>query len=253
MEAPAIRVRLLEGFELTIDGEPWTLPPSAERLVAYLALQSRPVMRSQVAGTLWGDRDDARSAACLRSAIWRVNLGHGAPVIDAGRSRIVLHGEVRVDAREALAAAHDQLAGGPPVELEVFSGELLPGWYDDWVLIERERLRQLCLTATERMAQSLLDAGQPGLAIEAALAVVAVEPLRESAHRILIDAHVDAGNRSEAIRQFERCRDVLAVELGLHPGEALAAAAGRAHGPVAVTRAARRVLAEDVVASPPSR
>ena len=249
MEVPAIRVRLLEGFELTVDGEPYSLPPSAERLVAYLALQSRPVMRSQVAGTLWGDRDDARSAACLRSALWRVNLGHDASVIDAGRSRIVLHGDVSVDAREAQAAAHDQLVGHGPVDLAIFAGELLPGWYDDWVLVERERLRQLCLTATERMAQSLLEAGQAGLAIEAALAVVAAEPLRESAHRILIDAHVDAGNRSEAIRQFERCRDLLASELGLHPGEALAAAAGRAHGPVAMTHAARQVLAEEATAA----
>ena len=250
MPPPDVRVRLLEGFELSIDGEPWDLPPSAERLVAFLALQPRPVVRTHIAGILWGERSDERASACLRSAIWRANSGHDAPVIDAGRSRIMLHGNVTVDARDAAVAAHEQLSGGSPVGPEVFTGELLPGWYDDWVLVERERLRQLCLEGMEKMAQSLLDAGQASLAIEAALAVVAAEPLRESAHRILVDAHVVAGNRAEALRQFGRCKALLAAELGLQPGEALAAAAGRAYGPAAVTRAARKVLAGLDVPSP---
>lgn len=242
MASPEVRIRLLEGFELTIDGHPWELPPSAERVVAFLALQPRPVVRSHVAGVLWGDRSDDRASACLRSAIWRANSGHDAPVIDAGRSRIMLHGSVSVDARDAAVAAHAQLAGGLPVDPEVLTGELLPGWYDDWVLVERERLRQLCLEGLERMAQSLLVAGQSHLAIEAALAVVTAEPLRESAHRVLVDAHVSAGNRGEALRQFDRCRTLLADELGLQPGDALAASAARAHGPAAVTQGARDLL-----------
>ncbi|WP_155993028.1 AfsR/SARP family transcriptional regulator [Nocardioides sp. URHA0020] len=244
MPSPDVRVRLLDGFELSIDGEPWDLPPSAERLVAFLALQPRPVVRTHIAGILWGERSDERASACLRSAIWRANSGHTAPVIDASRSRIVLHGNVTVDAREAVLAAHQQLSGGTPVEPEVFTGELLPGWYDDWVLVERERMRQLCLEGMEQMAQSLLEAGQASLAIEAALAVVAAEPLRESAHRILVDAHTVAGNRAEALRQFGRCKSLLADELGLQPGVALADAAGRAYGPVAVSRAASQLLAE---------
>ncbi len=244
MPLPEVRVRLLEGFELSIDGEPWDLPPSAERLVAFLALQPRPVVRNHIAGILWGERSDERASACLRSAIWRANSGHAAPVIDASRSRIVLHGNVTVDARDAAVAAHQQLSGGRPVEPQVFTGELLPGWYDDWVLVERERLRQLCLEGMEQMAQSLLEAGQASLAIEAALAVVAAEPLRESAHRILVDAHVIAGNRAEALRQFARCKSLLVDELGLMPGDALAAAAARAYGPAAVTQGARTLLAD---------
>jgi len=242
MSSPEVRLRLLEGFELTVDGQPRELPPSAERLVAFLALQPRPAVRSHVAGLLWGDRSDSRAAACLRSTIWRTNSGHGAPVIDAGRSRIVLHGNVSVDARDAAIAAHAQLSGGLPVDPEVLTGELLPGWYDDWVLVERERLRQLCLEGMERMAQSLLDAGQAHLAIEAALAVVAAEPLRESAHRVLIDAHVSAGNRVAALRQFDQCKTLLAAELGLQPGEALAASAAKAHGPAAMVGAARQLV-----------
>ncbi|WP_200939329.1 AfsR/SARP family transcriptional regulator [Arthrobacter sp. Leaf337] len=242
MPSPEVRLRLLEGFELTIDGQPLELPPSAERLVAFLALQLRPALRSHVAGLLWGDRDDGRAAGCLRSTIWRTNSGHAAPVIDASRSRIVLHGNVSVDARDAATAARAQLAGGPPVDPAMLTGELLPGWYEDWVLVERERLRQLCLEGMEQMAQTLLEDGQAHLAVEAALAVVAAEPLRESAHRVLIDAHFSMGNRVAALRQFDQCRALLAAELGLQPGEALAASAARAHGSAAITQAARRLL-----------
>ena len=226
-----LRVRLLEGFELTIDGEPREMPLSAARLVAFLALRPRPVARSHVAGVLWGDRSDDRAAACLRSAIWRVNAGRTPRVVDAGGSRIALQGNVSVDARDAASAAHSPLMRGTPVAPEVLSGELLPGWYDDWVIVERERLRQLCLEALEQMAQSLLDSGKAPLAIEAALAVVAAEPLRESAHRVLVDAHVSVGNRGEALRQFHRCRVLLEDELGLRPSDALMAAAARANPP----------------------
>ncbi|WP_307484962.1 AfsR/SARP family transcriptional regulator [Pseudarthrobacter sulfonivorans] len=225
-------MQLLEGFELTIDGQTRELPPSAERLVAFLALQLRPALRSHVASSLWGDREEGRAAGSLRSAIWRTNLGQREPVIDASRSRIALHGNVSVDARDAAIAARAQLAGGPPVDPEMLTGELLPGWYEDWVLVQREHLRQLCLEGMEHMAQSLLEDGQFHLAIEAALAVVAAEPLRESAHRVLIDAHVSMGNRFAALRQFDRCRALLAADLGLQPGDALAASAARAMVPL---------------------
>ncbi|WP_024286591.1 BTAD domain-containing putative transcriptional regulator [Cellulomonas sp. KRMCY2] len=222
-----VRLRLLGGFELTVGGRSWDLPPAAARLVAFLALQSRPLMRSHVAGALWGDRSENRAGACLRSAIWRVNGGRATPVIQAGRTRIALNG-VSVDAHEAAGAAHTQLMGGSPVSPQVLSGELLRGWYDDWVIVERERLRQLCLEGMEQMAQSLLRAELWHRAIEAAMFVVATEPLREAAHRVIIEAQVGAGNRGEALRQFTVCRELLVRELGLEPGPALQAAAARA-------------------------
>lgn len=220
-----VRLRLLGGFELTVDGEPKEMPPAAARLVAFLGLQARPLVRSHVAGVLWGDRSEDRAGACMRSAIWRANAG--TPVITSSRTRVALT-DVAVDAREAAGSAHAQLVGGSPVAPEALSGELLPGWYDDWVIVERERLRQLCLEGLEQMAQALLDGGLWARAIEAALAVVSTEPLREVAHRVLIDAHTGAGNRGAALRQFETCRVLLARELGLEPGAAVVAAVERA-------------------------
>lgn len=222
---PVVGLRLLGGFELTVDGAPQDLAPAPARLVAFLALSGRPLLRSYVAGVLWGDRSDERASACLRSAVWRANAAH--PLIRAGRTRITLVG-MSVDAVDAAAAAHDLLAGGAPVAPAVLSGELLPGWYEDWVVVERERLGQLCLEGMEQMAQGYLRDGRWPQAVEAALAVVAVEPLRESAHRVLIEAHAAAGNRAAALRQFATCRRVMRDELGLEPGAAVRRAAEHA-------------------------
>ncbi len=220
-----LRLRLLGGFELTVDDAPCELPPAAARLVAFLALSGRPMPRSYVAGVLWGDRSDERAAACLRSAIWRANGTH--PVIQAGRTRLAL-ADVWVDAVAAADAAHAQIAGGRPVEPGLLTGELLPGWYDEWVEVERERLGQLCLEGLEQMARAYLREGRWCQAIEAALGVVAVEPLRESAHRVLIEAHTGAGNRAAALRQYEACRAVMRRDLGMEPGAAVRRAAAEA-------------------------
>jgi DNA-binding SARP family transcriptional activator len=96
-------------------------------------------------------------------------------------------------------------------------GELLPGWSDDWVLLERERLRQLLMHALEALADRLAAAGCCGEAVEAAYAAVHLEPLRGSAHRTLVRVHLAEGNAREAINAYESCRTLLADELGVAP------------------------------------
>ncbi len=101
-------------------------------------------------------------------------------------------------------------------------GELLPGWYDDWVLLGRERLRQLQLHALELTARQLSCEGRYAEAIEAALAAVRLEPLRESATRVLIQIHLDEHNVVEALRRFEVFRRQVVSELGIEPTKDLA-------------------------------
>ncbi len=100
--------------------------------------------------------------------------------------------------------------------------ELLPEWYDDWVLLERERLRQIRLHSLEALCTRLSTLGRHGLAIEAGLAAVRAEPLRESAHRVVIRAHLAEGNASEALRQFAELVNVLSENLGIAPSAATA-------------------------------
>jgi DNA-binding SARP family transcriptional activator len=107
----------------------------------------------------------------------------------------------------------------PALELAALRGELLPDWYDDWVLIEREYFRQLRLRALEVACDRFTGAGRLDDALATGLAVLECEPLRESAHRALIRVHLGQGNVSEAIRQYCFCRSLLRDRLGVDPSD----------------------------------
>jgi len=221
-----VTLALLDAFELRCSGKPVSLPPSAQRLLALLALQERPLLRLHVAGTLWLDTPEERASANLRSSLWRLNRP-GPKLVEATSLQLRLAPEVQVDVRETAALAHRLLAptaGSGDVDPDParLTGELLPDWYDDWVLIERERLRQLSLHALEALGERLLTKSRLGEALEAALAAMAMEPLRESAHRLLIRIHLEEGNAGEAIRQYELCRRLFREQLGLEPSAQLA-------------------------------
>ncbi|MFD0346209.1 BTAD domain-containing putative transcriptional regulator [Kitasatospora aburaviensis] len=105
-------------------------------------------------------------------------------------------------------------------------GDLLPGWYEDWVLAERERLRQLQLHTLETLSGRLLDQGRHADALDTALRVVQLDPTRESAHRAAIRVHLAEGNLGEVVRQFDACRTLLRRELGVGPSPQLLALLG---------------------------
>ena len=105
----------------------------------------------------------------------------------------------------------------PEVPISWFSCELLPDWYDDWVLSERERFRLMALHTLEWRSAWYLAAGDFRSAVECALAAVHLAPLRESSYRALVEAHIADGNISEAIRQYRRYQETLMAELGVEP------------------------------------
>lgn len=113
----------------------------------------------------------------------------------------------------------------------VLSADLLPDWYDDWVLLEAEDWRQLRLHALEALAGRLIALGCWGEAANAAGAAVRAEPLRESARAALIQAHLAVSNQSEAVREFTRYRTLLDAELGLAPTPRLHELLERLHSP----------------------
>lgn len=222
---PAAELRLMNGFELLRDGRSVPCPLTAQRLLAFLAFQERPVQRLYVAGRLWPDASEQRALASLRSALWRANRPAGR-LVEAVDTRIALDPAVRVDAREGALGAQRLIDGpaaaGPPPGAPLPLGELLPDWYDDWLVFERERLRQLHLHALEALTARLMAGGRYGEAVSTALSAIAVEPLRESAHRALIGVHLAEGNPSEARRSYELFRELLRSELGLCPSARLA-------------------------------
>lgn len=217
---PGLRLCLLNGFQLCDGDHEVELSWSARRLVALLALSDRPLPRGYVAGTLWLDLPESRSAANLRSLLWRLGRYQHQLVLSR-RDHLQLVPQVMVDLHEAAAGARRLVGGQPAVDdgldVEYLSRDLLPDWYDDWVTLERERFRQLRLHALEALCAHLTAAGLHARAIMAGLSAVAAEPLRETAQRALITAYAAEGNLSEALRQYASYRLVLQRDLGLEP------------------------------------
>jgi DNA-binding SARP family transcriptional activator len=223
-QATVTRVDLLDGFSLEFThgcakGRD-ILPRGVQRLVARLSLSTRPA-RTAIAGQLWPDVPEAHAHGSLRSALWRLHkIAPG--LIDASGDSLSLAAAVRVDVRELTDWARRITDPGTRLEEistaeECLRGELLPGWYDDWVLLERERLRQLRMHALEALAGRLSAAGRYGEAVQAAYAAVHAEPLRESAHRAVVRVHLAEGNVVEAVRAYRAFRRLLAHELGCEP------------------------------------
>ncbi|MEA2195601.1 MAG: hypothetical protein QOG42_2035 [Solirubrobacteraceae bacterium] len=222
----AISLSLLRSFELRIDGRPVQVPLGSQRVVAFLVLNRSRVARIFLAGNLWIDASEERAAAALRTALWRLGRPAGAIVRSQG-PWLSIDPAVEVDVDAATRTARG-LLDEPDGSVTTTAlaqlrddGDLLADWYDDWVLIERERFRQLRLHALEALCRRLSGEGRHAHATEAGLAAVAGEPLRESAHRALIAAHLTEGNACEALRQYRVCKDLLRSELGLEPSPQL--------------------------------
>jgi DNA-binding SARP family transcriptional activator len=216
-------LRLLDGFQLFCDGRLLSVPLSAQRTLAFLALHELPLRRIHVAGVLWPDVPESAANGSLRSSIWRLRR-LDCDLLRTARSHVGLAPHVMVDIRDVETRALRLIDGSKECrtgDLEAVShfGDVLPGWYDDWVLLERERLRQLCMHALEALCQRFTAAGQFGQAVEAGMAAVRIEPLRESAHRALIQAYLGEGNRAEAVRQYVSYRNLLSDELQLQPSD----------------------------------
>jgi len=215
------RLALLEAFELSNGDRSVSVPLPVQRLLAFLALRGRPARRAYVACTLWIDSNEHRAFGSLRSALWRLRRD-GYRLVEESDGRLRLSPDVVVDVHEAAAAAHRLLDPARDIDdadsKRLFlSGELLPDWYDDWVAIERERFRQLRVHALERLCERLTSERRFTEAVETGLAAVEGEPLRESAHRVLIHAHLAEGNAAEALRQYHVFCALLRDRLGLEP------------------------------------
>jgi DNA-binding SARP family transcriptional activator len=220
---PDARLDLLGGFEIRVDGEALRFPHHVQRLLAFLALQNRPLHRAYVAERLWMDLSQDHAHGCLRTTLWRMGR-LSRPVVECTTTQVGLSAGVTVDARELETCAEKLLhgtQGAAPADIDclVRASDLLPDWYEDWVLQERERLRQLRLLALEVAAEMLVGARRHAEAAVAALAAVEADPLRESAYRILISTYLAEGNVAEALHQYALFRAQLHRDLGLEPSE----------------------------------
>ncbi|WP_028568605.1 AfsR/SARP family transcriptional regulator [Salinispora tropica] len=220
-----IRLHLLGGFRLLHGNAPVVVPRGLQRVLALVGL--RPgTTRSHLAGLLWPDNPEERALSSLRTALWRLRQDPYCPLHTSGDT-IRLGPAVQVDVDGLVGMAARVRDGDDPstatTVLAKGRHDLLPGWYDDWVLAERERLRQLRLHMLEELADHYLTAGRHGEALEAALEAMAAEPLRETPHRLVVRIHLAEGNAFEAVHAFYVYRDLLRRELRLEPSATMTA------------------------------
>jgi DNA-binding SARP family transcriptional activator len=224
--AGRLKVSLQRRFEVAFDGVRVDVPHSSQRLVAFLAINDGPLARDVVAAQLWSEATGDRAGAALRTALWRLGPSPARGLVVAARGRLALGDDVDVDFRatalraQAIVGGHALTATRRDVATLRMAGDLLPDWYDDWVILERERFRQLRIDALETLCAALSAAGEYAAATEAGLAALAAEPLREQSHRMLIAAHLAAGNPGEALRQYRILCELLDRELGVTPSPA---------------------------------
>jgi DNA-binding SARP family transcriptional activator len=210
---PDVRLYLLGGFELFVDGcRIRALQPAAQRLIALVALARRGVERDFAALQLWPDSTEERARASLRSSLWRIRRLPVA-LIERSSSRLRLADDVWLDVRNGLTDLEEAGQGlADAMPFHSLFADLLPDWYDDWLMIEREKMRQLTLRGLDSRARAALDRGLPAEAIQVALTAMAIDPLRESSCRLVIEAHLSEGNKHEARRTVEDYRRRLGLE-----------------------------------------
>lgn len=221
------RLQLLDGFGLERAGARLDVPVGIQHLIAFVAL-SGPTHRCLVAGTLWREVPESQALASLRTGIWRTNR-LVPDLVRVDGEQLSLATSMTIDCRRQESFATqllDHPSGDEPwiddaIEA-LWGGELLPGWYEDWVVFERERLAQLRLHALERMASLLTRRSDLDTALRLALAAVRTEPLRETANAVLIAVYVAEGNVSDAVHQYDVFADLLRRELGVDPSPSLA-------------------------------
>jgi DNA-binding SARP family transcriptional activator len=225
-----LKVRLLGGFEARLaSGAPLSLPTKkAQALLAYLGLrpgQSHP--RDKLAALLWGEKSDEQARGGLRHVLVALRRAlAGAPPVALrieGQTLALDPVGVEVD----VVSFERRIAEGTPRALEdaaeLYRGDLLLGFnlseplFEEWLVAERERLREMALDALARLLTEQTRAAATERAIQTAVRLLGLDPLQEAAHRTLMRLYARQGRRGAALKQYQVCVGVLQRELGTAP------------------------------------
>ena len=241
MPLPALRIQLFGTVQVSHDGRPQDarLIRVVQSLLAWLLLHRRKThARETLAGLFWGEQDEARARSCLSTALWRlrqvlepIGIARGTYLIaqsDAVGFNCASDYWLDVAAFEEGVARHLPAStprdraldwSGAEDAVACYTGDLLDGFYDDWALRERERLRMLYLDCLGTLLRRHSETGALEPALRCGRQILVLDPLREDIHREVIRLHVRNGHRALALKQYESCRAALEEELGVDPME----------------------------------
>ncbi|MCC7125145.1 MAG: hypothetical protein IT178_09870 [Acidobacteria bacterium] len=247
---------------------------TVQALLAWLILHRRKThARDALAAVFWGDQREDRARSCLSTALWRLKQALEPNGVPSGAYLISEHAMVGFNsasdhwidvaafedgahALRGLTASPHDTAAWQQAEAAIahYTGDLLEGFYDDWALRERERLRLLYLDSLATLMTHHTGAGAFDEALQCGQQILTLDPLREDVHRELIRLHLGRGHRALALHQYEQCRTLLDEELGIPPMEETQALCAPLLPPGAalVTTGRARPAASGVITSPGS-
>jgi SARP family transcriptional regulator, regulator of embCAB operon len=219
-----LQLRLLQSWQLRQDTEILHVATRQQRLITALAIHG-PRPRSYLGGLLWPEIAEPGALESLRVAAHLISRQVPGLLVNGG-TVLSLNEHVDVDLHRLRALIRELgragLNGNVAFLLQQLrDSALLPGWYEDWVLFEQNRLQQDRLHAYHLIARQSLARCDYASALEASEAALALEPLYESAVGLLIEAERRQGNNTAALRAFHTYESQLKEDMGLVPSEAL--------------------------------
>lgn len=215
-EAVPHRVTVLGSFTLTAHGIAVPLGVDARRLVAYLAVHEGAHRRGSLAADLWPGVPSAAALRLLDEAVASVDVPGLVAGADDSAAPLSLAADVEVDLTDAMLLLRiiAEVPARDDVDLSLLRTDILPGWTASWIAVERERFRQLRLHAIEERARRLTAAGRFDDAVALARAAVQAAPSRESARRVLIEAHLAQGDVPAALTAYDDYLELLRSSVG---------------------------------------
>ena len=225
-----LEIRLLGGFQIGRAGESVPeLPARIQALLANLLLhRNAPCSRQQIAYSFWPESTDKQARANLRQLL---HLLHRAlPQVDdileitaqsvawQPRIPVSLDLEIFEDALYRAPAAGSQRRSALAGAVDVYTGDLLPDCYDEWILPERERLRDAYAQALAELTQLAESERDYPAAIAYARRLLRHDPLHEASYRRLMRLLALTGDRAGALQSYHICATLLHRELGVEPG-----------------------------------
>lgn len=234
-----LEIALLGGVDVRFhhDEMPLQIPPLGQSVLGYLLLAGRrKISRQRLAGTFWPDSSEADARACLSTVLWRLQqrLNGGRadqePYLLAGRHDVAFNWDAayRLDievfeagVQRALFAPAGGDAGGQVEALQrvlaLYRGDLVEDDDRDCFTIERERFRLRYRAGLSKLLEFQRAVGDQLAILDSCSRILRFDPASEEAHRTMIGAHLRLSDRASAVRQYWRCRHILADELGVSP------------------------------------
>lgn len=215
-------LNLMHSWQLRRDGEAVHVAARQQRLIAALAVRGAS-FRKYLAGMLWPECTEANALESLRMAV-HLTTRQLPGLLVKNAALLSLDGRVDVDLyriRSALKKAQTSSEGAPDLMQEFRDVDFLPGWYEDWVVFEQSRLQHDRLRALTTLSQHWAACEDYEDASEAAIAALEIEPLYESAVRLLVTAEIKRGNVASALHAYERYEEQLQKDMGVSPSEGL--------------------------------